>query len=172
MQAYVRWIFILVAAFAAIPAVAGKIGFLDTERAIKTVKEGQRQVQALDEWANQRSDEVEAMQNRVTELAQQLNTQRIIASADTVKRLERDLLKAQRDLEDAGRDIQREFEDKQRELLAQVATGVREVAGEYAAANGFDAIFPLASTPAVYIADSAVVTNAVIQLYNERYPVE
>ncbi len=172
MQIIVRWISILFVVFAAIPAVAGNVGFLDTERAIKTVKEGQRQYQALDAWANQRADEVESKQQRVTELTQRLNAQRNVASADAIRQLEEDLLQAQRDLEDVGRALQRDFEAKKMELLARVATRVRDVAGEYAAANGFDAIFVFESQPLVYVAESAVITDAVIRLYDERFPVE
>jgi Skp family chaperone for outer membrane proteins len=117
MQIIVRWISIIFAVLTAIPAVAGSIGFLDTERALKTVKEGQRQYQILDAWANQRADEVEAKQNRVTELTQQLNAQRTAASADVIRKLEEDLLQAQRDLEDAGRALQTDFQSKQSELL-------------------------------------------------------
>ena len=171
MQIYVRWILTLVAAFMAIPAVAGNVGFLDTERAIKTVKEGKRQLQILDEWATQKSDQVERMQSRVAELTQQLNAQRTVASADAIRQLEDELLLAQRSFEDAGRALQRDFEAKQRELLAQVATRVRDLAGEYAAANGFDAILMFESTPLVYVAESAVITDAVIRLYDQRYPV-
>jgi len=172
MQIYVRWILTLVAAIVAIPAVAGNVGFLDTERAIKNVKEGQRQLQILDAWANQRSDEVETMQSRVAELTQQLNVQRTVASADAIRQIEDELLKAQRSFEDAGRALQRDLEAKQRELLALVATRVRDIAGEYASTNGFDAIFMLESQPLVYIANSAVITDAVIQLYDERFPID
>ena len=172
MQIIVRWISILFAVFAAIPAVAGSVAFLDTERAIKTVKEGQRQYQVLDAWANQRADEVEAKQNRVTELTQRLNTQQTVASADATRKLETDLLRAQRDLEDVGRALQSDFQSKQRELLDQVAARVRTVAAEYAAANGVDAIFILETQPLVYIAESAVITDVVIQLYDEQFPIE
>lgn len=172
MQIIVRWILVLSVVFAAIPAAAGNIAFLNTERAIKTVKEGQRQYQALDAWSNERADEVEAMQNRVTELTQQLNSQRTVASIDAVGQLEKDLLQAQRDLEDAGRKLQRDFEAKQMELLSRVATRVRDMASDYAEANGFDAIFMLESQPLVYIADSAVITDAVIRLYDEQFPIE
>ena len=172
MQIIVRWILALSVVFAAIPAAAGNIAFLNTERAIKTVKEGQRQYQALDAWSNQRADEVEAKQNRVSELTQRLNTQRPIASADAIRQLEAELLQAQRDLEDAGRILQRDFEAKKMELLTQVATRIRDVAIDYAEANGFDAIFRLESQPLVYIADSTVITDAVIRLYDERFPIE
>ncbi|MBD3857234.1 MAG: hypothetical protein IFK92_12070, partial [Acidobacteria bacterium] len=50
MQIFARGILALIAVFVAIPAVAGNVGFLDSERAIKTVKEGQRQLQILNEW--------------------------------------------------------------------------------------------------------------------------
>ena len=125
MQIIVRWILALSALFAAIPAMAGNVGFLDTQRAIKTVKEGQRQYQALDAWSNQRADEVEVMQNRVTELTQRLNTQRTVASPDVIRQLEESLLQAQRDLEDAGRTLQRDFEAKQMELLSGGDSGPR-----------------------------------------------
>ena len=172
MQVFMRWILTLVAAFVAIPVMAGNIGFLDTERAIRGVKEGQRQLQILDEWATQKSNDVEQMQSRVAELTQQLNAQRTVASADAIRKLEDDLLVAQRNVEDAGRALQRDFEAKQRELLALVATRVRDLAGEYASANGFDAIFMFESQPLVYIANSAVITDPVIQLYDERYPID
>jgi Skp family chaperone for outer membrane proteins len=172
MRISVRWIFTIVAMLAAIPAVAGNVGFLDSERAIKTVKEGQKQLQVLDSWATQKSAEYETMQSRVAELDQRLNAQRTVASDEVVRGLEADLLKAQRELEDAGRTLQRDFEAKQRELLAAVATRVRDIAGEYAAANGFDAIFMLESQPLVYIANSAIITDAVVKLYDERFPID
>ena len=51
MQIIVRRFFFLIVLLAAFPAMAGRIGFLNTEQAIRTVKEGQRQMQALDAWA-------------------------------------------------------------------------------------------------------------------------
>ena len=172
MQAFVRWIIVLVAVFAATPAVAGKIGFLNTEQAIKYVQEGKRQFEALNAWADQKSDEVEALQKRVNELTDQYNTQRSIASADALGRIERDLLKAQRDLEDLGRSVQRDYEEKQRELLADVAYRVRTVASDFAKANDFDVVFTLDSQPLVYINDAVIITDGVIRLYDERFPID
>jgi Skp family chaperone for outer membrane proteins len=172
MKALGRWISTVVLVCAAVPAVAGNVGFLDTQGAIRRVQEGRRQLAILDAWANQKSDEIEAMKARVDQLTRQLAEQRPVASEETIARLEGDLLQAQRNLEDAGRTLQRDFDAKQRELLADVAVRVRNVAGEYAAANGFDAIFALDSQPLVYLADSSVITDAVVRLYDEKYPVE
>ncbi len=172
MRVLARWILTLVVVCAALPAVAGNVGFLDTQRAVRSVKEGQRQLAILDAWATKKGDEVEALKNRVDQLTRELAEQRRVASAEAIARLEGDLLQAQRAFEDSGRNVRREFDDKQRELVAEVATRVRTVASEYAAANGFDAIVSLESLPLVYLADSAVITDAVIRLYDERYPIE
>lgn len=171
MQVFVRGILTLVATFAAIPVVAGNVGFLDTERAITSVKEGQRQLRLLDEWATQKSNEVEAMRKRVNDLAEQINSQRTIASDEVIRGLEDEFMQAKRAFEDAGRVLQRDFEAKQSELLAEVATRVRDLASEYAVANGFDAILMFETTPLVYVTESAVITDALIRIYNERYPV-
>lgn len=172
MRAIGRWVLSIAVLCVAIPAAAGNVGFLDTDRAVKGVQEGKRQLQALNEWSNQRSDEVEAMRDRMEELSQQLESQRAVASPDAVKRLETELLQARRDLEDSARVLKRDFDNKQRELLSQVALRIREIAREYAEANGFDAIFMLESQPMVYLKDSVVITDAVIQLYDERFPIE
>jgi Skp family chaperone for outer membrane proteins len=172
MQLIMRSIIVVLTICVALPAAAGNIGFLDAERAVGSVKEGQRQLQALEAWANPKRRELESMQTRVAELTQQLNAQRTIASAEAISQLEKELVQARRDFEDAGRAFNRDLESKQNEFLAQVATRVGTVASEYAAANGFDAIFVLNAQPLVFVAEGADITDTVIKVYDEKYPVD
>lgn len=168
-----RRLFLFALAFCvAVPTFAGDVGFLDAERAVASVKEGQRQLQALEQWAAPKRQEVETMRNRVAELSQQLNSQRTIASAEAISQLEAELLKARRAFEDAGRAFNRDLEGKQNEFLSQVATRVGSIASEYAGANGFDAVFVLNAQPLVYVAEGADITDIVIRLYDEKYPVD
>jgi Skp family chaperone for outer membrane proteins len=46
------------------------------------------------------------------------------------------------------------------------------VAAEYAEANGFDAIFLLGAHAVAYYSKTLDVTDAVIRLYDERYPAD
>jgi len=172
MKAITRWILVGIVVCAAIPAVAGNVGFLDVERAVSSVKEGQRQLQALEAWGSPRRQQLEAMRSQVVELTKQLDAQRTIATADVIKELENGLLQAQRALEDSGRAFNRDIESKQNEFFAQVAMRVGSVSSEYAAANGFDAIFVLNAQPLVYVAATVDITDVVIELYDERYPVD
>jgi outer membrane protein len=172
MQSVIRWVSVVALVFASLPASAGRIGFLNTESVIRGVQEGRRQLAILEDWGKKKNDEIEVMRSRVIALSNQLDEQRPVASEEAVRKLEQDLLQAQRNLEDAGRKLRRDLEEKQRELLAEVAIRVRTVATDYGKANGFDAIFTLDAQPLVFVADSANITNEVIRLYDERFPVE
>lgn len=161
----------MLAISAAVPALAGKVGFLDAERAVASVGEGKRQLKALEEWAQPRRERLQEMRTSLVNLNNQLTTQRSVASAETVKQLEGQLLRAQREFEDAGRNFNRDLDAKQNEFLEDVATKIGTVASDYGRANDFDAIFMLNAQPLVYVRDSADVTDTVIRLYNERFPV-
>jgi hypothetical protein len=97
---------------------------------MRTFKDGHRQKQAPDAWANGRADEIEKLRERTAEFARQIDAQRHVASDEAIQGLERELLQARRDFEDTTRDLQRALEAKQREMLAEVATRVRDLAGE------------------------------------------
>ncbi len=171
MRAFLRWALVVLVILAAVPALAGKVGFLDAERAVASVGEGKRQLKALEEWAQPRQERLQEMRTNLVNLNNQLTTQRSVASAETVKQLEEQLLRARRELEDAGRNFNRDLDAKQNEFLEDVATKIGTVASDYGEANDFDAIFMLNAQPLVYLRDSADVTDTVIRLYDERFPV-
>lgn len=172
MRWTVRWILVLVMVSAAVPATAGKVGFLDVEKAVSTVKEGRAQMQALEAWAKPRREELEKLRARAVELTNQLAAQRNVASEDVVSQLEKDVVQARRAFEDAGRAFNRDLDAKQGEMLGDVALRLGQVASEYGKANDFDAIFTLQAQPLIYVADGADVTDTVIRLFDERYPVQ
>jgi outer membrane protein len=152
------------------PAMAGKIGFVDAERAVVEVDEGRAKLAQLDEWAQPRQERIERLGARVAELRQEIAQKTAVASEQAVQALQQDELQARRDFEDARRDFERELDAKQNEFLADVAVKVGTVASDYGKANDFDAIFVLKAQPLIYVRDTADITDTVIRLYNERFP--
>lgn len=151
-------------------ADAGKIGFVDAERAVMQVREGQVKVKELDSWAENERKAVEASAVHVTELRQQIAKQRSIASPETLERLGREELDARRSFEDAKRDFERNLSAKQDEFFADIAVKVGRVASDYGEANGYDAILVLKAQPIIYLSKDADLTDIVIRIYNERFP--
>ncbi|MFV2071929.1 MAG: OmpH family outer membrane protein [Thermoanaerobaculales bacterium] len=171
MRALVRYFLVLTAVLAAIPATAGKIGFLEVERAVGSVQEGKAKLAELEAWATPRREQLVAQRQKVIDLQEQVTKQRGIASADVLKQLQQDLLQAQRDFEDENRSFKRDVEEKQNEFLSEVAMRMGAIASDYGRANGFDAIFTLKAQPLIFVADAADITDIVIRLYDKQFPV-
>ncbi len=156
----------------ATPSLAGKIGFVDAERAVVNVEEGKVKVRELEAWADPERARVEALAAKANEIRQKLAAQGRVASPEIVSQLQEEDRRATRAFEDARRDFERTLEKKQNEFFADVAVKVGEVASDYAKANDFDAVFVLQAQPLIYVAPSSDLTDTVIRLYNERFPAE
>ncbi len=153
-------------------ATAGSVAFLDAERAVAEVGEGRLKVAEIEAWAAPRRQELTALATRLTALQERLAKQAAVGSDDSVNQLRGDEAQLRRSFDDARRAFERELTAKQEALLADVAVKVGTVASAYGRERGFDAIFVRNAQPLVYVADAADVTDTVIRLYNERFPVK
>ena len=153
------------------PAFAGKIGFVDAERAVMQVKEGQAELKKLEQWVQPQREILERGAAKVNEVRERINSQQAVASAETLEALQREELDARRELEDLQRKFDREAEAKQQEFFGSIAKKVGTVTSDYGKANGYDAIFILQAQPLIYINEAANLTETVIRLYDERFPV-
>jgi hypothetical protein len=57
-------------------------------------------------------------------------------------------------------------------VLGEVGARIGRVAAEYAAANEYDAIFLLGAHTLAYYSRALEVTDIIIRLYDERFPVK
>jgi outer membrane protein len=150
--------------------MAGKIGFVDAERAVASVHEGQEKLKELEAWAAPEQRRVEALANQVNELREKINQQRAVASQQAMQDLQNQERQALRAYEDARRKFERDLEAKQTEFLSDVAVKVGTVASDYGRDNDYDAIFVLKAQPLVYVRESADLTDTIIKLYDQRFP--
>ena len=162
---------ILVLILAALPATAGKIGFVDAEAAIALVDEGKVKLAELQNWQAPFHVRLDRLRDEVLALSDQINDQRGTASPEAVAEMERRQIDAMREFEDARRQYERELEAKKTQVLSDIASKIGAIGGEYAEANDFDAIFLLGGQPMMYVADPVNLTSTVVEIYNNRYPV-
>ena len=155
----------------ATPVVAGKIGFVNAENAVVQVGEGQAKLKELEAWATPRRQQVERAAARVTELREQIDAHSGVATDDALEELRRQELDARRDFEDQKRNFECDLSKKQDEFLEDVALKMGTIAVEYGKANGYDAIFVYEAQPLIYVSDGSNLTELIIRMYNERFPV-
>lgn len=157
--------------FASQPAMAGKIGFVDAERAVVEVEEGKVKLAELQAWQEPYQVRLDNLRDQVLSLRDQLNNKRGTASAEVVSEIERNEIDAMRAFEDARREYERELETKKNEVLAAIASRIGAIGADYAKANDYDAVFLLGAQPLVYISEAANLTDEIIEIYNQRFPV-
>jgi outer membrane protein len=162
---------ILVVLLAAVPATAGKIGFVDAERAVELVEEGKQKFEDLKAWQAPQQAKLDGLRDRVLLLREQLSRAQDSAAPEAILTIERNELDARRAFEDARRDYERELAERTDAFLAEIAAKIGTVGADYGKANDYDAVFLLTAQPMVYVSESADITDLVVEMYNERYPV-
>lgn len=167
-----RWLLVVGMVTLAGPAFAGKVGFVEVERAVATVQEGRAKLEELKAWAEPNNQRVEQVGQRVAELQRQVVQQRGVANAEALARLEAEELDARRRFEDLRRDLARELDARQNQLLGEVARKLNQVVSDYAKANDYDAIFILKDSMLIYLASASDLTDTIIRLYDERFPLK
>ncbi|MCU0293196.1 MAG: OmpH family outer membrane protein [Thermoanaerobaculaceae bacterium] len=148
-----------------------KIGFVDTERAILTIEEGKARLKELDTWARPRGDELAKMAKEVTDLQAEIASKRGVASPEALEQLQQRLVAKQRQVEDRQRVVKREFEEKQENLLKDIGTRMQQIVQAYAQQSGYLAVFLLKPNDIAYLAPAGDLTNTIVKLFNEKYPV-
>jgi outer membrane protein len=148
-----------------------KIGFVDVGRALASTNEGKAQLKLLDDWARPRRDEVSQLSQELSDFQRELLAKQGTVSEDVLAELNRKFVAKKRELEDKQRDAKRDFDQKQNMVLRELGGKLQEVITRYSDSNRYTAVFILKSDNLAYLANSADLTETVVKLYNEKYPV-
>jgi outer membrane protein len=97
-------------------------------------------------------------------------TKQGVANDDAIAELNKRVVAKQREFEDKQRTGKRDFEAKQQALLKELGGKLQELITKYADQNRYAAVFIFNPDQLAYLANSADITDAVIKLYNDRYP--
>ncbi len=156
----------------AAPAEVGpsKIAFVDVEKAVVSIDEGKARLKELDDWARPRRDELARVGKEVNDLQTELASKRNVANEDALADLNRRIVAKQREFEDRQRIAKRDFEERQNAVLKDLGEKLNAVVTQYADQNRYTAVFILKPNEIVYLAHQADITDAIVKLYNERYP--
>ena len=162
---------ILVSLLAAVPAMAGKIGFVDAEQAVAEVDEGKAKLDELQAWQAPYHARLDRLREQVLALDDQLAEKQGKVTAEVYSEIQKRRIEAMRAFEDARREYERQLEAKKDQILGDIASKIGAIGAEYAKANGFDAVFLLKAQPMIYVDTSVNLTDKIVEIYNQRYPV-
>jgi outer membrane protein len=160
---------------AAAPATApGKVGVINVQIAITNTAEGKQAAAELQSQFAPRQTELENLRKEIDDLQTRLRT-----GANTLSDEERARLAAQGDqktriFQRKSQESQDDFNEAQREIVDRIGRKMIEILDKYSRENGYAIILDTSSqnTPVIYAANQIDVTQDIVRLYDQSYPVK
>lgn len=159
---------------AAAPASATKIGVIDVQVAITSTAEGKQAAAELQSQFAPRQTELTNMQKQMEDVQTRLRTGQTTLSDDEKARLSREGEQLQRTYQRRSQDAQDDFNEAQREIVDRIGRRMIDVLNKYSRDNGYSIIFDRSgqSSPVIFAANSTDVTQEIIRLFDQSYPVK
>src|ERR1700751_2847111 len=158
---------------AAAPTVT-KVGVINVQVAITSTSEGKQAAAELQSQCAPRQSELEGLRRQVEDIQTRLRTGASTLSDDEKVRLSREGDQLSRQFQRKQQDSQDDFNEAQREVVDRIGRKMIDVLDKYSRENGYGVIFDTSAqnTPVVYAANQIDVTQEIIRLYDQNYPVK
>ena len=170
MNRYVFGLSVLALAATSLAQAQGKFGVINIQSAIVSTKDGQKAAAELESKALPKRKAMEAKQNEINGLKDQLqkgqNALSDTAKQELVRSIDQKTKSFNRDMEDA----QAEWDGEQQKVLQDLGGRMMAVIDKYAKDNGFTLILDVSSpqTPVLFASNTIDITKDIIELYDKN----
>lgn len=156
------------------PAATSKVGVLNVRQAIVSTAEGKQASAELQSQFSARQNELENLSKQIEDLRNRLRTGERTLSDEEKARLTRQGELMTRQLQRKQEELQEELNAAQGEVIERIGRKLLDVLDRYARENGFSVVFDTSvqSQPVIYAASQIDVTQDIIRLYDQAYPVK
>lgn len=154
-------------------AAANKVGIINIQAAIGSTAEGKQASSELQSQFAPRQAELQQLQKQIQDIQSRLQTGQTTLSEAEMERLNDEGQRDQRTLQRKQQDAQADLQDAQQDAFNRIGRKMMTVLDKYAKEHGYSLILDTSSqqTPVVYASNQVDVTQEIIHLYDEAYPV-
>lgn len=151
-----------------------KVGVINVQVAITSTLEGKQAAAELQSQFAPRQTDLDNLRKQIEDVQTRLRTGQTTLSDDEKARLTREGDQMTRAYQRKQQDSQDDFNEAQREVVDRIGRKMIDVLDKYSKENGFGVVFDTSaqSSPVVYAANQIDVTQYIIRLYDQEYPVK
>src|SRR6266446_324303 len=155
-------------------AVAGKIGVINVRQAIAGTSEGKQAGAELQSQFAPRQNELEGLNKQINDLRQRIDSGTGKLSPEELARLQREGEVKARQLQRKQDEYQEDVNAAQADVFDRVGRKMIDVLDRYARENGYVAILDSSAqnTPILFASTNIDVTQDIVRLYDQAYPVK
>jgi outer membrane protein len=162
------------AAPAGTATTANKVGVLSVRQAIVSTAEGKQASAELQSQFSARQSELETMNKQINDLRQRLASGEGKLSQEEQTRLTRQGETLAKQLQRKQEEYQEDVNTAQQDVIDRIGRKMMDVLDRYARENGYAAVFDTSAqtSPIIYASNQVDVTQDIIKLYDQAYPVK
>lgn len=151
-----------------------KVGIINLRGAIGNTAEGKQASAELQSQFAPRSAEIDNLNKQITDLQQKLQAGQGKLSQDEEARLTADGQRLTQRLNRRQQDFQEDAGAAQQDVLERIGRKMVDVLDRYARENGFSVVLDTSgqNSPILYASNQIDVTQDIIRLYDQAYPVK
>ena len=155
-------------------ATAGKVGVINVRQAIASTSEGKQAGAELQSQFAARQNELEGLNKQINDLRQRLDAGRGKFNADEEARLTKDGQRLTQQLDRKQNEYQEDVNAAQAEVFDRIGRKMMDVLDRYSRENGYAVILDTSAqnTPILFASTSIDVTQDIVRLYDQAYPVK
>jgi len=155
-------------------SVAGKVGVINVRAAIGNTAEGKQASAELQSKYAPRQTEIENLTKQITDLQQRLDACRGKCSAEEEDRLTKQGQRLTQQLDRKRNEFQEDVNVEQSDIIDRIGRKMVDVLERYSRENGYAVVLDTSAqnTPIMYASNQIDVTQDIIRLYDQAYPVK
>ena len=156
------------------PQAVGKVGVINIQAAISSTAEGKQAAAELQSQFTPRMNELKGLQNQIQDLQNRLQTGQSTLSDEEKARLTREGDQVTRAYQRKQQELQEDTNAAQQDVVDRIGRKLVDILNKYSKENGYAVILDDSSqqTPVIYAANQIDVTQDIIRLYDQNYPVK
>jgi outer membrane protein len=150
------------------------VGIINLRGAIGSTEEGKQASAELQSQFAPRSAEIDNLTKQINDLQQKLQAGQGKLSQEEETRLTADGQRLTQRLDRRRSDFQEDASAAQQEVLERIGRKMIDVLDRFARANGYSVVLDTSgqNSPILYASDQVNVTQDIIKLYDQAYPVK
>jgi outer membrane protein len=152
----------------------GKVGVINIQAAIASTAEGKQAAAELQSQFTPRMNELQSLQKQIEDLRNRLQNGQSTLSDEEKARLTREGDQSTRAYQRKQQELQDDTNDAQQEVVNRIGRKLVDILNKYSKDNGYAVVLDDSSqqTPVIFAANQIDVTQDIIRLYDQSYPVK
>jgi outer membrane protein len=155
-------------------AMATKLGIINIQAAIASTAEGKQAAAELQSQFAPRTTELQNLQKQMDDVRTRFQTGQTTLSDEEKARLQRQGDQLSRLFQRKQQEFQDDTNDAQQDVVNRIGRKMIDVLDKYSKENNYSVILDTSSqtTPVIYAANQIDITQDIIRLYDQNYPIK